>query len=62
MKPPDKVFLSQDEADRISGRLERLYGPEPVPALMKRFSMMLGGYGVGLQDTTPTALLPAPSL
>ncbi|MFP4542425.1 MAG: alpha-amylase family glycosyl hydrolase, partial [Opitutales bacterium] len=39
-------FITKQQAQRIRRRLTRLYGDE-APALMERFFMLLGRYGVG---------------
>jgi len=40
-------FITKEQAERIEGRMRRLYG-ERAPQLMRRFVMMMGRYGVGL--------------
>ncbi len=41
------IVVGKKQVARIQSRLERLYGPERAPKLMRRFEMMLGRYGVG---------------
>ena len=48
------TFLTQEQADRIRNRLTRLYGEEEAPRLMKRFLMLIGRYGVGINPPAPS--------
>ncbi|MEM1296471.1 MAG: alpha-amylase, partial [Verrucomicrobiota bacterium] len=50
------IVLGKGQANRIQARLERLYGIDEAPKLIRRFEMMLGRYGVGEDAPAKTPL------